>query len=192
MQSKEEKRIEILQAAVKVFSEAGFEGAKIEDIAKEAGIGKGTVYEYFDSKTTLFQEMFRYTVEKYREGQMQALAQGDDFREKLINFSKYHADYLREHLDVVNTSALSLSLSEELRSQLMREWTLITRTLEDMVQEAIQNGELRANVDKEMAAACIMGSIKHYIAKKVFMDKVPPQDIDHAGMVKLILTGLVW
>ncbi len=45
-----DKRELILQAAVQVFAKEGVERGKIADIAKEAGIGKGTVYEYFRSK----------------------------------------------------------------------------------------------------------------------------------------------
>ncbi len=44
----------IIHAAIKVFARTGLERGKIADIAKEAGIGKGTVYEYFRSKDELF------------------------------------------------------------------------------------------------------------------------------------------
>ena len=47
---KEEKRKIILDAALKVYKENGFSDSKVEDIAKKANIGKGTVYEYFRSK----------------------------------------------------------------------------------------------------------------------------------------------
>ncbi|MFQ5656186.1 MAG: TetR/AcrR family transcriptional regulator [Candidatus Methylomirabilales bacterium] len=48
------KRKDILQAAMRVFARDGYHRAKIEAVAEEAGIGKGTVYEYFKSKTDLF------------------------------------------------------------------------------------------------------------------------------------------
>ena len=44
----------IIQAAIHVFARDGLEKGKIADIAKEAGIGKGTVYEYFNSKDEIF------------------------------------------------------------------------------------------------------------------------------------------
>ncbi|MBC8216742.1 MAG: TetR/AcrR family transcriptional regulator [Candidatus Marinimicrobia bacterium] len=44
----------IIEAAIKVFARDGLEKGKIADIAKEAGIGKGTVYEYFRSKDDIF------------------------------------------------------------------------------------------------------------------------------------------
>ncbi|MFQ5960035.1 MAG: TetR/AcrR family transcriptional regulator [Candidatus Methylomirabilales bacterium] len=51
---KDRKRREILQAAMRVFARDGYHRAKMEAVAEEAGIGKGTVYEYFKSKTELF------------------------------------------------------------------------------------------------------------------------------------------
>ena len=53
---------EILDAAVNVFGESGFARAKIDDVARLAGVSKGTVYCYFDSKESLFREMVRAKV----------------------------------------------------------------------------------------------------------------------------------
>jgi AcrR family transcriptional regulator len=53
---------EILDAAFSVFGESGFARAKIEDVARRAGVSKGTVYCYFDSKESLFREMVRAKV----------------------------------------------------------------------------------------------------------------------------------
>lgn len=54
------KRELIIEAAIKVFARDGLEKGKIADIAKEAGIGKGTVYEYFRSKEDIFQAIEQY------------------------------------------------------------------------------------------------------------------------------------
>ena len=53
---------EILDAAFAVFGETGFARAKIDDVARLAGVSKGTVYLYFDSKESLFREMVRAKV----------------------------------------------------------------------------------------------------------------------------------
>ncbi|HSQ77554.1 MAG TPA: TetR/AcrR family transcriptional regulator [Nitrospirota bacterium] len=52
--NKEEKKKAILSAARTVFAKEGFAATKIEDVAREAGIGKGTIYEYFRSKDDIF------------------------------------------------------------------------------------------------------------------------------------------
>lgn len=52
-----DKRKQIMDAAVKLFAEKGFHAASISLIAKEAGISKGLMYNYFDSKETLLKEI---------------------------------------------------------------------------------------------------------------------------------------
>jgi AcrR family transcriptional regulator len=52
-QKKLETRQAIMQAAVKLFSEKGFEKTSIEELARAAGIGKGTIYSYFQTKTDI-------------------------------------------------------------------------------------------------------------------------------------------
>lgn len=50
---------EILDAAFEVFGEEGFARTKLDDVARRAGVSKGTLYLYFDSKEALFREMVR-------------------------------------------------------------------------------------------------------------------------------------
>lgn len=51
---KKETRQAILQAGVRLFGEKGFDGTSVEDLAREAGVGKGTVYGYFQDKSEIF------------------------------------------------------------------------------------------------------------------------------------------
>jgi len=61
---KTSKKKEILFAATKVFAMKGVANTKMSDIALEAGIGKGTIYEYFQSKDAIFYESFRFFMEQ--------------------------------------------------------------------------------------------------------------------------------
>ncbi len=53
------KRRQIMDGARQVFLSAGFDGASMNDIARVAGVSKGTLYAYFDSKDTLFEAIIR-------------------------------------------------------------------------------------------------------------------------------------
>ncbi|MEA3245310.1 MAG: helix-turn-helix domain-containing protein, partial [Gemmatimonadota bacterium] len=55
----EERPQQILLAAIEVFGEHGIAAAKLEDIAARAGVSKGTIYLYFESKEDLFREVVR-------------------------------------------------------------------------------------------------------------------------------------
>lgn len=59
---KEERPGDIVAAALQVFSEKGFAGARIEEIAKRAGVSKGTLYLYFETKEEMFRAVVREVV----------------------------------------------------------------------------------------------------------------------------------
>src|SRR6516225_4743574 len=53
------KRRQIMDGARSVFLSAGFDGASMSDVARVAGVSKGTLYAYFDSKQDLFEAIIR-------------------------------------------------------------------------------------------------------------------------------------
>mgnify|MGYP001551024723 FL=1 len=70
------RREAILSAALDEFSSRGFEAARLDDVAKRAGVAKGTIYLYFRDKETLFQELLR-TMLTPLIGTIEALGAGD-------------------------------------------------------------------------------------------------------------------
>ncbi len=80
---KEQKKREIALLALDVFVDQGFEAASISRIAEVAGIGKGTVYEYFDSKEELFSAAIVVCVEQMVEAAKTVLEGVDDPVERL-------------------------------------------------------------------------------------------------------------
>ncbi len=70
------RREAILSAALDEFSQRGFEAARLDDVAKRADVGKGTIYLYFRDKETLFQELIR-TMLTPVVGSIEAMGQAD-------------------------------------------------------------------------------------------------------------------
>ena len=60
--SPEARRAAILAAALEEFTARGYEGARLDDVAKRAGVAKGTIYLYFADKEALFQDLVRSMV----------------------------------------------------------------------------------------------------------------------------------
>jgi len=67
---KEARPAELIDAALDLFVEKGFAATRLEDVAARAGVSKGTLYLYFDSKEELFKAVVR-------EGLLPALAEGE-------------------------------------------------------------------------------------------------------------------
>ena len=68
------KREVIIRSAMQVFARDGYHMARMEDVAKEAGIGKGTIYEYFRSKTDLFLALHEYMLSELKSFYLKELS----------------------------------------------------------------------------------------------------------------------
>lgn len=74
MQREPDKRERIIDAAIEMFCLSGYDAASMADVAARAGVGKGTLYLYFDSKQSLFEETYRVCY----EARMRACAANTD------------------------------------------------------------------------------------------------------------------
>jgi len=188
--AREEKYTDIIKAAIRVFSEHGFDGAKMEYIAKEAGIGKGTVYEYFESKERLFEEILKFSVEEFRQGLKESMDDRDAIEEKIANCSRYNAEFLSSHMDIVQIALKVKLLSKEMRIHHLAAQAAIQEHYTEMVRVAKEKGEFRSDLDEELATFCIMGTVDQFCKQRVFCDPRPLEEIDHQAMVHSMLKGL--
>ena len=72
---KDARPAELTRAALELFVERGYAATRLEDVAKRAGVSKGTLYLYFDSKEELFKAVVR-------EGLVPALERGERMVER--------------------------------------------------------------------------------------------------------------
>ena len=83
---KEARPAELIAAALDVFVDKGYAATRLEDVAERAGVSKGTLYLYFESKEALFKAVVR-------EGLLPALAEGENL---VAGFGGTSDDLLRE------------------------------------------------------------------------------------------------
>src|SRR5271167_4477456 len=79
------KRRQIMEGARQVFLSAGFDGASMNDIARAAGVSKGTLYAYFNSKDELFEAIIRGEYAQSAE-RLCIFRREGDVREMLTDF----------------------------------------------------------------------------------------------------------
>jgi AcrR family transcriptional regulator len=82
------KRDEIIQAAITLISEYGFHGAPISMIAREAGVGAGTIYRYFQDKDTMVLEIFKQVNSALKQSLLQEYDAGKPVRERFIHLCR--------------------------------------------------------------------------------------------------------
>lgn len=191
MVSKEQRRTDILNAALKVFAQNGFDRATIAEIAELAGIGKGTVYEYFKSKKELFEDMIRHSVETYNKKLQNAVTKGNSVQEKLINFSIAHSEFMEEHIDILRMLPQPHMMSEEMKQHMVQEKYKVFKLIESLIQEGIESGLFRKDLDKEITAFCIIGAVNEHYCNRVFMNKGNSKELHHAILINTLVEGFI-
>lgn len=190
--NKEEKSLSILKAALGVFSQQGYGKTTIEDIAKAAGIGKGTVYEYFRSKDTLFfalydhvRSSFHETIYRDAERQKTAIAALETFITATLKAFNEWQEFGFVLLDFWSEYRRSESASLHFREV----YALSRKKVASFIQKGIRNGEFR-KVDSLIAASAVIAVLDGLLLQRIF----DPDTLSRQGSGKqiadIVLGGL--
>jgi len=187
------KREEILQAALRAFAKKGFSHTKMEDVAREAGIGKGTIYEYFRSKGELLQTAYEnYLQETYRQTYeiiQSARPPLEKIREIILSIIRYYSRdpaIMRVFFDFWIESIHSGREPVIDFKKIYADYREMSRAL---LRQALERGEIRANLPgntPSVLVAVVEGTFLQWI--------IDPEAFDMEKMaeaiVDVVLNGL--
>lgn len=169
---KERKRSEILEAAMTVFARKSFHRSKMEEVAAAAGIGKGTIYEYFDSKHQLLQALHGYMLARLKEYYAQELKGIEEPPEILRRFLaaalasfRQWEPFLHVFCDVWAEAGRAEQQSL-LRTQLRDAYTSAVDDLVRVIEAGVAGGFFqchRPRLAAEHILACIDGLALHWL-----------------------------
>lgn len=97
MTSRDQARNRILDAARKLFLEKGFEAANLDDVAQRAGVAKGTIYRYFESKAELYVEVLVWNADAFVERMRQTLDPELSPQEQILETGRFYVRHYAEH-----------------------------------------------------------------------------------------------
>jgi len=157
MQETSEKRGRILAAAMDIFGERPYDQVKIEDIAERAGVGKGTIYEYFVSKEDLFAAVLEAGFNEYFMALVAAAVPSLPATAKLQAVFGRHLSFISQHAAAARIIIGEHQASRpEMRETMVGRYMRLGRFLEELLQEGIAAGEFRP-VDTTVVAQAIIG-----------------------------------
>src|SRR5439155_17116 len=110
------RRNQILDAATKVFAEKGFHPTTIKDIAREAGIADGTIYNYFENKTALMLGILDRLNESDRRAEDFSQFTAGDFRSSMKAYLRHRLLVLKgDNFEVFRVVVSEILVNKELR-----------------------------------------------------------------------------
>jgi TetR/AcrR family transcriptional regulator len=149
---------QIVRVAMRHFAERGYEGARIEEVAREAGVAKGAVFGYFGSKDGLFLAAYQAAARSfscYLDAPEEVLADGffaviQYWIEQTPHF--IHEDWVPYRVTLLGNYCSSLQLRREITQFLLHEDPYGTQAF---VQFGIDRREVRTDVDPKMIVSLV-------------------------------------
>jgi TetR/AcrR family fatty acid metabolism transcriptional regulator len=191
-----EKRRAILHAAVKVFADKGYQGCRIADVARQAGVAYGLVYHYFQSKEELLESVFAEQWMIFIQS-IRAIAEGPgDASEQLASICRFAIDVFKTAPAAVRVLLLEVARTPNaLRAGSTRQtFETALGLVADVVRRGQASGELRRDVDPVLAAAALLGALELSLTGMVVgvIRGSGDDDVERAktGVVEVILGGM--
>jgi AcrR family transcriptional regulator len=155
------RRREILEAAMKVFEVSGYAATTVDAVAEEAGVSKGSIYNYFPSKHELFQQIFADAMTSAEGESMAILSEPISATvtlEKLLDhwFSRlsYHKRIGRLVLEFWATAAREQQ--GQLAVTFAKAYAQWRERLAGILARGIEAGEFRSELQTSVAASLVM------------------------------------
>ena len=161
----EAKRERIIAAALRHFAEHGYHAARIEDLAGELGVAKGSIFQYFGSKAGLFLEAYKKAVNSFHaylecpphvreKGFFDILQYWLEQTERLVR-----EDWIPYRISLLGNYGVDLSLKREINRFLLAEDPYGSTAF---VRLGIARGEVRSDIDPAMIVSILDWTVERF------------------------------
>ena len=174
----EAKESSILDAAEKIFAEAGFDGAKVSDIARAASVAEGTVYLYYKNKQDLLAGVVGRFWTQLTLGAEAAIEPDATTREQLEQLGRYHLNSILDQFEVVSLTYRARPQQEQDLDQ-VREYV---RVFDHIMQRGVDRGELPMDTPIGQLRDVFFGTLE-FSARTLKLRDLP---YDHSVVTNLL------
>ena len=189
MPSLEYKKTRILEASGKLFMAYGFKRVSMEEIAKNAGVGKGTVYQLFESKQDLMLNTIDYISEQIG-GAIDGIM--NDAEISPIEKLRLFVGIVSSRLSQLRTAALSdleIDFPEGFYKIQRKRQQLIFGNLTELLQQGKEAGIYEPQIDEALAAHVVIGAISHVTQSEVLSTFTCRPDEIFQSILNIVLQG---
>ncbi|WP_158271705.1 TetR/AcrR family transcriptional regulator [Limnohabitans sp. 2KL-1] len=155
-----DRQLQLLEIACRLFSERGFNGTSLRDIAEEAKVTKAALYYHFPNKEALFAKIVLESLEALLNRVRESCAQVDSPEDKVRVFMLTTADNYQQNREawIASSNAFRTHEESESKAKALELRDQYEKLLRGFIQEGIRAGHFRA-VDPSMAGRVLLASI---------------------------------
>ncbi len=157
--NKKKRETEVYVTAARLFARKGFHATRMQDIADELGMQKGSLYYYFNSKDELLRELVTGSVQEAQSSLQTILDSDHSPAQKLASAIDEHLRILQQNADLhlINAQEILMSLDEETAvttNTLLKNYENIWASI---LQEGIDAGDFRPDLDRKIVIKALLG-----------------------------------
>ncbi len=190
------KNQEIIEASIKVFSDKGFYGATMQDIAKAAEMGVGTLYQYFKNKDDLYYNAILYKFNEFHQFYIEKLKDEHNFIDSISSIIMAWIEYFANNKDFFEIvfsewANVKKTVVKKLKKRLTNEFLEKNDEIIKLIEHAKQAGEIKYDINSEVLGSMIFGTIQHIIHKGTFNRSILNPGTVVNGIVDIISPGIL-
>ena len=189
--AKQQTRAKVLAAARRLFSENGYEGATIRDIAAAAGMSTGAVFANFADKSDLFREIMADDMASLAEAMREAAARGRGLEDSLLKLFLAGYGFYKHQLPLAR-AAFSVSWSPQ-DGPTLRNADKVQEILDliaEQLNAAVERGELRQEAEGRLRTQMLFDAYLSNYPQAIFegwsLDALQARARDQ---IRIILAG---
>ena len=155
------RKQQIIDAATKSFSLFGYKATSMDQVARLANVGKGTIYTFFKNKEELFSEIITSLIKEMKEAAEEVMDDNLSFYENASHALYQILDFRKKHQLTIKLIQEEKEMgTREVLEVLQKIESVIVLYLQEIIQKAIDKGEIKPN-NPELTAFMML---KLYIA----------------------------
>jgi AcrR family transcriptional regulator len=160
------RRERVLHAAMAEFGRHGYSGGSLNVIAREAGVAKGSLFQYFDDKFDFFAHVAEYTslrVYAAMEPSLTSPPPGSSFVAHFAGLVDLWIDYMAGHpLERAVTAATTMELDPDVRRAIREPvHRLYAKGVRPLLEAAVASGEFRSDADLDALLSLLVLVLPH-------------------------------
>lgn len=169
MAEKNQKRQDILNSARALFKNNGFYNTKMEDISIAAGVGKGTLYEYFKNKQDIFDEVCIEFVDLIIDNIKYICGKNNTFKEKLLILfnAKLKIDTEFTDMSIDNILSSKNIISEKTVKTIIGKISEMYMLINSIIDQGKKEGIIKNNIQSEIISCMIVGAMNECFRLKL-------------------------
>jgi TetR/AcrR family transcriptional repressor of uid operon len=189
-QYKTEVKEKIVQAAITTFSKYGYDKTRMDDIAKSAKLGKGTLYLYFKSKEELFYAISENSIKELKEQLSKLFSKKEDLVHDAEKFYDQYRNLIHDSekvsFEIIAESSRNPKLRKALYEQRMKVYDIVI----DYLRRQIEKGFFRKDIDVNAIASGLVALYDGLTISKLLGISEDYNKKTWAQTIRAIFTGI--